>query len=83
MVSLRTKSYVLIILICFCLFFSFLLQCLQNELKKHLPTFLIDPEQHGPLPAGIGKHELLKMQLTNFFIELIVLFVHTILHVEY
>lgn len=20
----------------------------------HLPTFLIDPEQHGPLPAGIG-----------------------------
>lgn len=43
----------------------------------------MDPEQHGPLPAGIGKHELLKMQLTNFFIELIVLFVHTILHVEY
>ncbi|XP_039993356.1 afadin-like [Xiphias gladius] len=30
-----------------------LLQCLQNELTKHLPTFLIDPEQHGPLPAGI------------------------------
>ncbi|KAF3700919.1 Afadin Afadin adherens junction formation factor [Channa argus] len=28
-------------------------QCLQNELLKHLPTFLIDPEQHGPLPAGI------------------------------
>ncbi|KAM4625263.1 afadin [Polymixia lowei] len=30
-----------------------LIQCLQNELRKHLPTFLIDPEQHGPLPAGI------------------------------
>ncbi|XP_029973342.1 afadin-like [Salarias fasciatus] len=33
--------------------YSFLLQCLQNELRKHLPTFLIDPEQHGPLPPGI------------------------------
>ncbi|CAJ1073289.1 afadin [Xyrichtys novacula] len=33
--------------------YSFLLQCLQNELRKHLPTFLIDPEQHGKLPAGI------------------------------
>ncbi|XP_041828575.1 afadin [Melanotaenia boesemani] len=33
--------------------YSFLLQCLQNELRKHLPTFLIDPEQHGALPAGI------------------------------
>ncbi|XP_022606455.1 afadin-like [Seriola dumerili] len=33
--------------------YSCLLQCLQNELTKHLPTFLIDPEQHGPLPAGI------------------------------
>ncbi|KAM6968490.1 afadin [Tautogolabrus adspersus] len=33
--------------------YSFLLQCLQNELRKHLPTFLIDPEQHGRLPAGI------------------------------
>ncbi|XP_047467284.1 afadin-like [Mugil cephalus] len=33
--------------------YSYLLQCLQNELKKHLPTFLIDPEQHGALPAGI------------------------------
>ncbi|KAG8013148.1 Afadin [Nibea albiflora] len=33
--------------------YSCLLQCLQNELRKHLPTFLIDPEQHGPLPAGI------------------------------
>ncbi|AWP16143.1 putative afadin-like [Scophthalmus maximus] len=33
--------------------YRFLLQCLQNELAKHLPTFLIDPEQHGPLPAGI------------------------------
>ncbi|XP_069391951.1 afadin isoform X2 [Paralichthys olivaceus] len=32
---------------------SCLLQCLQNELTKHLPTFLIDPEQHGTLPAGI------------------------------
>ncbi|KAG7229131.1 hypothetical protein INR49_013073, partial [Caranx melampygus] len=30
-----------------------LLQCVQTELRKHLPTFLIDPEQHGPLPAGI------------------------------
>nr|XP_046268837.1 afadin [Scatophagus argus] len=33
--------------------YSYLLQCLQNELRKHLPTFLIDPEHHGPLPAGI------------------------------
>ncbi|KAM8736243.1 afadin isoform 2-T2 [Acanthopagrus schlegelii] len=33
--------------------YSCLLHCLQNELRKHLPTFLIDPEQHGPLPAGI------------------------------
>lgn len=33
--------------------YSCLLQCLQNELRKHLPTFLIDPEQHGTLPAGI------------------------------
>ncbi|CAB1453329.1 unnamed protein product [Pleuronectes platessa] len=33
--------------------YSCLLQCLQNELMKHLPTFLIDPEQHGSLPAGI------------------------------
>ncbi|XP_037602474.1 afadin [Sebastes umbrosus] len=33
--------------------YSCLLQCLQNELRKHLPTFLIDPEQHGALPAGI------------------------------
>lgn len=41
----------------------FLLQCLQNELAKHLPTFLIDPEQHGPLPAGIGKHSLVALQL--------------------
>ncbi|XP_071380560.1 afadin [Centroberyx affinis] len=30
-----------------------LIQCLQNELRKHLPIFLIDPEQHGRLPAGI------------------------------
>ncbi|MEQ2208088.1 hypothetical protein XENOCAPTIV_025015, partial [Xenoophorus captivus] len=29
----------------------FLLHCLQSELRKHLPTFLIDPEQHGALPA--------------------------------
>lgn len=34
---------------------SSLLQCQQNELRIHLPTLLIDPEQHGPLPAGIGK----------------------------
>ncbi|KAI3367154.1 hypothetical protein L3Q82_008211 [Scortum barcoo] len=33
--------------------YSCLLQCLQNELRKHLPTFLIDPEQYGRLPAGI------------------------------
>ncbi|XP_034531280.1 afadin [Notolabrus celidotus] len=33
--------------------YRFLLQCLQNELRKHLPTFLNDPEQHGRLPAGI------------------------------
>ncbi|XP_068436318.1 afadin [Clinocottus analis] len=33
--------------------YSCLLQCLQNELRKHLPTFLIDPELHGKLPAGI------------------------------
>ncbi|XP_040917465.1 afadin [Toxotes jaculatrix] len=33
--------------------YSCLLQCLQKELTKHLPTFLIDPEQHGALPAGI------------------------------
>ncbi|XP_028422199.1 afadin [Perca flavescens] len=33
--------------------YSCLLQCLQNELRKSLPTFLIDPEQHGALPAGI------------------------------
>ncbi|KAM8834302.1 afadin [Synchiropus picturatus] len=30
-----------------------LIQSLQNELGKHLPTFLVDPEQHGALPAGI------------------------------
>uniref|UniRef100_A0AAQ5YST2 PDZ domain-containing protein n=1 Tax=Amphiprion ocellaris TaxID=80972 RepID=A0AAQ5YST2_AMPOC len=29
--------------------YSCLLQCLQNELKKHLPTFLIDPEQHDTI----------------------------------
>ncbi|XP_047202116.1 afadin isoform X3 [Girardinichthys multiradiatus] len=33
--------------------YSFLLHCLQSELRKHLPTFLIDPKQHGALPAGI------------------------------
>ncbi|XP_053192239.1 afadin [Scomber japonicus] len=33
--------------------YSYLIQCLQNELRKHLPIFMIDPEQHGPLPAGI------------------------------
>ncbi|XP_058471589.1 afadin [Solea solea] len=33
--------------------YSCLLQCLHNELTKHLPTFLIDPEQHGNLPARI------------------------------
>ncbi|KAM9842539.1 afadin [Aulostomus maculatus] len=33
--------------------FRCLIECFQSELRKHLPTFLIDPEQHGPLPAGI------------------------------
>ncbi|XP_061899231.1 afadin isoform X2 [Entelurus aequoreus] len=33
--------------------YSYLIQCLQSELQKHLPTFLVDPEQHGPLPVGI------------------------------
>ncbi|KAM8916829.1 afadin isoform 2-T2 [Spinachia spinachia] len=33
--------------------YSCLLLCLQNDLRKHLPTFLIDPEKHGVLPAGI------------------------------
>ncbi|KAM9707612.1 afadin [Menidia menidia] len=33
--------------------YSLLLQCIQSGLRKHLPTFLIDPEQHGALPAGI------------------------------
>ncbi|XP_077416301.1 afadin isoform X2 [Vanacampus margaritifer] len=33
--------------------YSQLIQCVQIELSKNLPTFLIDPEQHGPLPAGI------------------------------
>ncbi|KAF6728720.1 Afadin [Oryzias melastigma] len=33
--------------------YSFLLQSLRNELCKHLPTFLIDPERHGGLPAGL------------------------------
>ncbi|XP_035850323.1 afadin isoform X2 [Sander lucioperca] len=33
--------------------YSCVLQCLQNELGKSLPTFLFDPEQHGALPAGI------------------------------
>lgn len=40
---------------CVCFPLSCLLQCLHNELRMHLPTFLIDPEQHGPLPVGIGK----------------------------
>ncbi|KAM6961322.1 afadin-like [Aplochiton taeniatus] len=30
-----------------------LIQCLQNDLKKHMPTFLIDSEQQGPMPGGI------------------------------
>ncbi|KAM9777512.1 afadin [Neosynchiropus ocellatus] len=30
-----------------------LLQSLQTELGRHLPTFLVDPEHHGALPAGI------------------------------
>lgn len=36
-------------------FRSCLVQCLQNVLRSHLPTFLVDPEQHGSLPLGIGK----------------------------
>ncbi|XP_068608234.1 afadin-like [Brachionichthys hirsutus] len=32
--------------------YSCLSQVLQNELRKHLHTFLIDPEHHGPLPAA-------------------------------
>ncbi|XP_061651455.1 afadin [Phyllopteryx taeniolatus] len=33
--------------------YTHLIQCVQIELSKYLPTFLIDPEQLGPLPAGI------------------------------
>ncbi|XP_061700364.1 afadin [Syngnathoides biaculeatus] len=33
--------------------YTHLIQCVQIELSKYLPTFLIDPERHGPLPAGI------------------------------
>nr|XP_061798640.1 afadin-like [Nerophis lumbriciformis] len=35
--------------------YSHLIQCVQTELGKNLPTFLIDPEQHGSLPAGIER----------------------------
>eukprot|EP00066_Takifugu_rubripes_P024089 XP_011613355.1 PREDICTED: afadin-like [Takifugu rubripes] len=33
--------------------YSCLVRCLQNALRSHLPTFLVDPEQHGSLPLGI------------------------------
>ncbi|XP_059907336.1 afadin [Gadus macrocephalus] len=33
--------------------YKYLIQCLQCELRKHLPTFFLDPDQYGPLPAGI------------------------------
>ncbi|XP_068194682.1 afadin-like isoform X2 [Antennarius striatus] len=33
--------------------YSSLSQCLQNELRKHLDTFLTDPEHYGLLPAGM------------------------------
>ncbi|KAM7403498.1 hypothetical protein PAMA_004114 [Pampus argenteus] len=36
-----------------------LIQCLQNELRKHLPTFLTDPEQHGSLPAELVLNTLM------------------------
>ncbi|KAK5617642.1 hypothetical protein CRENBAI_002378 [Crenichthys baileyi] len=39
--------------------YSFLLHCLQSELRKHLPTFLIDPEQHGALPAEMVLNTLM------------------------
>lgn len=42
----------LLTLLAFC---SCLVQSLQNALRTHLPTFLLDPEQHGSLPLGIGK----------------------------
>ncbi|XP_077587862.1 afadin isoform X1 [Stigmatopora nigra] len=35
--------------------YSLLIQCVQIELCKNLPTFLIDPEQHGSLPTGIER----------------------------
>ncbi|KAJ3613120.1 hypothetical protein NHX12_019372, partial [Muraenolepis orangiensis] len=33
--------------------YKHLIQCLQKDLRKHLPTFFLDPEQHGALPPGI------------------------------
>ncbi|XP_054651752.1 afadin isoform X7 [Dunckerocampus dactyliophorus] len=33
---------------------SHLIGGLQSELQKHLPTFFMDPEQHGLLPPGTG-----------------------------
>ncbi|XP_061599316.1 afadin [Cololabis saira] len=33
--------------------YSLLLHRQQTELSKHLPTFLIDPEEHGALPPGL------------------------------
>ncbi|KAJ0062879.1 hypothetical protein NL108_008204, partial [Boleophthalmus pectinirostris] len=30
-----------------------LVDCLQSELMKHLPTFLLEPQTHGALPKGI------------------------------
>ncbi|XP_054651747.1 afadin isoform X2 [Dunckerocampus dactyliophorus] len=34
--------------------YSHLIGGLQSELQKHLPTFFMDPEQHGLLPPGTG-----------------------------
>lgn len=48
---------------------SFLLQCVQTELKKHLPTFLIDPEQQGPLPAGIGKLSFISYKINYILLK--------------
>lgn len=51
---------------CYTFYSSCLLQCLQNELRKHLPTFLIDPEQYGSLPAGIGAGLVIKLAYIYF-----------------
>lgn len=33
---------------------SCLLRCLQDELRIHLPAFLLHPQRHGSLPVGLG-----------------------------